>query len=359
MIRSLSVLLLAAVPTIALAQPGPITPEPLAPEPLRPPGTGPDGSVPLPRDATQPGGTEAVSEAGAAPAAAPDDASTAEPPQKPALFDYPPAGTPAPEDPAAEARAVPAQGLLFAPTARMLEAGAISAAGAIDTVGGAQLELKVGLGGVAEFGIGSTDHIRARDCATCDARTVRLVPMARFVMGLPEHRLFRHQPALAIGFQKSFTRKHDARSSRYAMLYLVASKKLGSAHLHGGALIWDGEISRADDSTVTLHAEPLSKRIRPTAGFEVLARDRSHVIVDLTWNPELQLARELANPDTLRLRPMLSWGVRYAAARRVALEAGVRVPDIGDANLLDAQIFAQLRVASRPIIAALEGRRGS
>lgn len=355
MIRSLSVLLLTAVPTLALAQPGPIAPEPLEPEPTRPPS--PDGSAPLPRAAEQPAAPEAVSDSGpATEASGNQDAGP-----KPALFDYPPTGTPAPEvdDPAALAREQPAQGLLFAPTARMLEAGAISAAGAIDTVGGAQLELKVGLGGVAEFGIGSTDHIRARDCATCDARTVRLVPMARFVMGLPEHRLFRHQPALAIGFQKSFTRKHDARSSRYAMLYLVASKKVGSAQLHGGALIWDGEIARADDSLVTLHSEPLSKRVRPTAGFEVLARERSHVIVDLTWNPELRIARDLAEADSLRLRPMLSWGVRYAAARRVALEAGVRVPDIADANLLDAQIFAQLRVASRPIIAALEDKRGS
>ena len=143
------------------------------------------------------------------------------------------------------------------------------------------------------------------------------------------------------------------------MLYLVASKRLGSTNLHGGALIWDGVIQRDDDSEVTLHDEPLAKRIRPTAGFEVLARKRSHVIVDLTWNPELQIARELANTDSLRLRPMLSWGVRYAAARRVALEAGVRVPDIGDANLLDAQIFAQLRVASRAITTALEGLQGS
>lgn len=349
MIRPLSVLLLTAVPTFALAQPGPIAPEPLGPEPSGPP----DAEVPMPKDSTQP----AAPEAEARPATTSGETAA----QKPELFDYPPTGTPevSAGDLAVQASEQPAQGLLFAPTARMLEAGAISAAGAIDTVGGAQLELKVGLGGVAEFGIGSTDHIRARDCASCDARTVRLVPMARFVMGLPEHRLFRHQPALAIGFQKSFTRKHDARSSRYAMLYLVASKKLGSAHLHGGALIWDGEIARADDSMVTLHSEPLSKRVRPTAGFEVLARDRSHVIVDLTWNPELRIARDLADADSLRLRPMLSWGVRYAAARRVALEAGVRVPDIGDANLLDAQIFAQLRVASRPIIAALEDKRGS
>ena len=358
MIRALSVLLLASVPTAALAQPTPIPPEPLR-DPA--PATSPASPAP---GAAGPGDVrdgDVGAEGAPAAASTPED-QQAGTPARPELFDYPTAdgaakaasGAPAPS-----ILAQPAQGLLFAPTARMLDAGAISASGAIDTVGGAQLELKIGLGGVAEFGIGSTDHIRVRDCATCDARTVRLVPMARFVMGLPEHRLFRHQPALAIGFQKSFTRKHDDRASRYAMLYLVGSKKLGSANLHGGALIWDGVIQRDDDSEVTLHGEPLSKRIRPTAGVEVLARERSHVIVDLTWNPELQVARDLANPDSLRLRPMLSWGVRYAAASRIALEAGVRVPDIGDANLLDAQIFAQLRVASRAITTALEGLQGS
>lgn len=252
----------------------------------------------------------------------------------------------------------PAEGLLFAPTARMLEAGAISASGAIDTVGGAQLELKIGLGGVAEFGIGSTDHIRVRDCSDCDARIVRFVPMARFVMGLPEHRLFKHQPALALGFQKSFTRNHDGRASRYAGLYMVASKRFGTASVHGGAMLLDGVIQRKDDSEVALHDRSLSKVVRPYGGFEILARERSHVIVDLTWNPELEIARDLASPDRIKLRPMLSWGVRYAASTRTALEAGVRVPDISDANLLDAQIFAQLRLSSRAISSAIEGLQG-
>jgi hypothetical protein len=251
------------------------------------------------------------------------------------------------------------EGLLFAPTARMLEAGALSASAAIDTVGGAQLDLKIGLGGVAEFAIGSTDHIRVRDCNDCDARTVRLVPMARFVMGLPEHRLFRHQPALALGFKKSFTRNHDDRASRYANLYVVASKRLGTANLHAGVMAWDGVIQRDDDNEVALHDGPLRKVVRPYGGFEVLARERSHVIVDLTWNPELRITPSLAGTDQIRLRPMLSWGVRYAASTRVALEAGVRVPDISDANLLDAQIFAQLRIASRAITTAIEGLQGN
>jgi hypothetical protein len=280
------------------------------------------------------------------------------PPASAPLFEYP---QPDPGASVARPRGKDAavEGLLFAPTARMLEAGVISSSAAIDTVGGAQLELKIGLGGVAEFGIGSTDHIRVRACDSCDARAVRFVPMARFVMGLPEHRMFRHQPALALGFQKSFTRNHNARSSRYASLYMVASKRLGTAHLHGGLMVWDGVILRGDDSEVALHSGPLSKMIRPYGGFEVLARERSHVLVDLTWNPELKISPNLADPDGIRLRPMLSWGVRYAASRRVALEAGVRVPDIGNANLLDAQIFAQLRFASRAIANAIEDLQGS
>ena len=43
--------------------------------------------------------------------------------------------------------------------------------------------------------------------------------------------------------------------------------------------------------------------------------------------------------DQIQLRPELSWGVRYQVADWMHLESGVRVPDIGNANLLDAQIF--------------------
>ena len=331
MIRTLSLVMLCLAPA-ALVQAQPLLPDagqPAAPAdpatPAAPPDQPIDGTT-VPADGTQPG------------------------PRSAPLFEAPRAD---PYLAAAEGGAV--EGLLFAPTARMLEAGAISASAAIDTVGGAQLDLKIGLGGVAEFGIGSTDHIRVRDCESCDARIVRFVPVARFVMGLPEHRLFRHQPALALGFQKSFTRNHDDRASRYASLYMVASKRIRTANLHGGVMVWDGVIQRDDDSEVSLHSGPVSKMLRPYGGIEVLARERSHVIVDLTWNPELEIARDLSDRDQIKLRPMLSWGVRYAASPRVALEAGVRVPDISDANLLDAQIFAQLRIASRAISSAIEG----
>ncbi len=336
--RMTLVLMLCVAPAAARAQLLPdATPGPASPTQATPEDEHPVAPAPLfePPPATPPGSERDGKPSPPAP-----------------LFEPPPT---APPGAGLDRRAV---GLLFAPMARMLEAGAISASGAIDTVGGAQLELKIGLGGVAEFGIGSTDHIRVRDCSDCDARIVRFVPMARFVMGLPEHRLFKHQPALALGFQKSFTRNHDGRASRYAGLYMVASKRFGTASVHGGAMLLDGVIQRKDDSEVALHDRSLSKVVRPYGGFEILARERSHVIVDLTWNPELEIARDLASPDRIKLRPMLSWGVRYAASTRTALEAGVRVPDISDANLLDAQIFAQLRISSRAISSAIEGLQG-
>lgn len=335
MIRTLTLVMLCLAPA-ALARAQPILPDAGPPAPADAPAS-PSPAPPAGASSSEPGTPLAPYGDADAPRSAP-------------LFEAP---RPAEEIAAAEGMAV--EGLLFAPTARMLEAGGLSASAAIDTVGGAQLDLKIGLGGVAEFGIGSTDHIRVRDCSDCDARIVRFVPVARFVMGLPEHRLFRHQPALALGFQKSFTRNHDDRKSRYASLYMVASKRIGTANVHGGVMVWDGVIQRDDDSEVALHDGPVSKMLRPYGGFEILARERSHVIVDLTWNPELEVARSLTDPDQIKLRPMLSWGVRYAASSRVALEAGVRVPDISDANLLDAQIFAQLRIASRAITAAIEG----
>jgi hypothetical protein len=319
----------------------------------------PTASQPSPAEvpATSPPSDAADATTSEGPATADTTAATAAPapanPEAP-LFSYPDADPkssgPSPPRPRPQEQ----RGLLFAPTAYMLGAGEISSASALDTSGGAQLDLKLGLGGVAEFSIGATDHIRARDCSSCDARTVNFVPMARFVMGLPEHRLVRHQPALALGFQKSFTRDHDERSTRYATLYIVASKRLGTSHFHAGAMLWDGVIER-DSSEVALHDGPVRKMLRPYGGFEVLARERSHVLMELTWNPELTLARDqAAAADKIRLRPMLSWGVRYATTPRVAMEAGVRVPDIGDANLLDAQIFAQLRLTSRFLADALE-----
>jgi hypothetical protein len=52
------------------------------------------------------------------------------------------------------------------------------------------------------------------------------------------------------------------------------------------------------------------------------------------------------NANRIRLKPVLSWGVRYEVARWMRLESGVRLPDIGEANLLEAQIFGQITFTS-------------
>ena len=62
-------------------------------------------------------------------------------------------------------------------------------------------------------------------------------------------------------------------------------------------------------------------------------------------------------PNRTRLRPILSWGVRYDLASWAQLQSGVRVPDIGDANLLDAQIFGQLTLINRSIERVVDRQR--
>jgi hypothetical protein len=51
---------------------------------------------------------------------------------------------------------------------------------------------------------------------------------------------------------------------------------------------------------------------------------------------------------------VLSWGVRTQLAKWMRLEAGVRLPDIGEANLLDAQIFGQVTFTSSALRSAVD-----
>ncbi|MEZ4366862.1 MAG: hypothetical protein R2939_11305 [Kofleriaceae bacterium] len=254
-----------------------------------------------------------------------------------ALLASPPAPAPLPEL---------ELGLLVAPSARMLPGGAITATTGIDTGGGFEGDVRAGLGGVAEFGVATTDRLRVRVCPTCDAGAVHWSTSARFVMGVDDERLFRGQPALALGFEKSFRNAHDARESRFASLYLVASRRVGRAVLHAGGVVWDAELVRDDGGgAVALHDGAFGRMVRPFGGVDILARERAHVMADVSWLPELRL--DDGGADRITLRPMLSWGVRYQASPRVLFEAGARVPDIGAADLLDAQIFVQARLVSR------------
>ena len=103
---------------------------------------------------------------------------------------------------------------------------------------------RVGLGDVAEFGVATTDQVRARatrpdDSPSGSSRTSR----RRFAWASPRTGCSTTQPGVTLGFRKSFERNHDGFKTRIAELTLVASKHLGKrAAIHVGGAFWDASL---------------------------------------------------------------------------------------------------------------------
>lgn len=324
-------------PALARAQPVPPDPYPLPPDGPKPDGPKPDDPKP---DGPKPDGPKAD---GPNPAGDPDKLPTVAKPDD----GYDPNKKKEHKDPA---RPIDMPVVLTTPTGWLLPAAVLYSKTALDTAGGVTSDNRVGLGDVAEFGVATTDEVRARSDA--DARAQRIQPYltASFRLGVAENRLFEHQPGITLGFMKSFERNHDNEKTRIAELTLVASEHLGRrVAVHVGGAFWDASLqSNATDAgpEITLHDQPnhWSKQIRAFGGIQVEPIDRSLILIDLGWAPEFCYA--CAPGDQIRLRPELSWGVRYQVADFMQLESGVRVPDIGSANLLDAQIFGGITFTS-------------
>lgn len=243
--------------------------------------------------------------------------------------------------------------VLTTPTGWLLPAAVIYSRTSIDTGGGVTSDNRVGLGDVAEFGLATTDAVRERDNAA-DKSVDRIQPYvtASFRLGVAEDRLFDQQPGITLGFRKSFERNHDGFKTRIAELTLVMSKHLGkNAAIHVGGAFWDasleGELEEGSGTRreLTFHDGPTRNQLRAFGGIEVRPLPRSQILIDLGWAPEF-CYRCSEDADKIKLRPTLSWGVRYAVADFMNLESGVRVPDIASANLLDAQIFGQITFTS-------------
>jgi len=238
--------------------------------------------------------------------------------------------------------------VLTTPTGWLLPAAVLYSRTGLDTGGGVTSDNRVGLGDVAEFGVSTTDQIRARtdlynNGKSTTATAIQPYVAATFRMGVAEHRLFDEQPGIVLGFRKSFER-HDANfATRVAELTLVASKHLGDrVALHVGGAFWDASLT-GDNVDAAFHDHntfQLSDQIRAFGGIQVKPIAKSEILVDLGWAPEF--CYQCTGSSQIRLRPELSWGVRYEVADFMHLESGVRVPDIGSANLLDAQIFGQV-----------------
>jgi hypothetical protein len=232
--------------------------------------------------------------------------------------------------------------VLSIPTGWLLPAAVLYSKTSIDTGGGVSSDTRVGLGDVAEFGIATTDQVRARTEPTDHAERIQPYLLASFRMGVTEDRLFAGQPGLTLGFRKSFERNHDDEKTRIAELTLVASRRIGPrTAIHVGGAFWDASLQPAGGDEVTLHGGNDQRRqVRPFGGIQIQPIDKSEILIDLSWGPEF--CYHCTDNDQIRLRPQLSWGVRYHVADWMLLESGVRVPDIGAANLLDAQIFGSL-----------------
>ena len=297
--------------------------------------------------ATAGGAAPAVDPAAPAPAppTAPEGA-IGEDPYAPVI----PSGPPPPPLPP-----IPQPEVLAVPTGWILPAAVLYTKVGLDTGGGVSADSRIGLGDVAEFGVSTTDAVRERtDDADLTPSRIQPYFAATFRMGLAERRLFAAQPAVALGFRKSFERHHDGYQTRIAELTLVASKHVGDRFaFHVGGSFWDASLAGPIDGesggprTITLHGfNELGRQLRPFGGIEIEPLPHSQILVDVGWAPELcylctNPGGTNADGRKIRLRPVLSWGVRYFVTRGTRIEAGVRVPDIGDANLLDAQIFGQ------------------
>ncbi len=243
--------------------------------------------------------------------------------------------------------------VLTIPTGWLLPAAVLYSKTSLDTGGGVNSDTRVGLGDVAEFGVATTDGVRERDNDD-DTSAARIQPYvtASFRLGVSEGRLFVHQPGITLGFRKSFERNHNDFKTRIAELTLVASKKIGKhTAFHVGGAFWDASLEGRLDgnageiSEVTFHGGDYKRQIRAFGGIEVHPLEKSQILVDLGWTPEF-CYRCTGADAKISLRPTLSWGVRYEVADWMHLESGVRVPDIGSANLLDAQIFGQITFTS-------------
>ncbi len=317
-----SLVVLVAIGAVALAQP--TGDEPVAPGPAPAPASPPPGSD-MPRDPY-------VEPVPAPPPPAP-------PPK------------PRPKDPH-----VDSPENFLSPTAWLLPAAVLYSRTSIDTGGGLANDSRVGLGDVAEFGVASLDTVRVRTDATSEPAQLQPYFTASFRMGVAEHRLFADQPGLVLGFRKSFRHDEPDFKTRVAELTLVASKHFGSrAAITVGGAFWDAELI-TPTRTETLHGySNINRQLRAFGSVEARPFDKSEIVVDLGYAPVF--CPVCVDGEGIRLRPQLAWGVRYEVSDFMRLESGVRVPDIGDFNLLNAQIFGQVTFTSWAIRHAVDDIR--
>jgi len=237
-----------------------------------------------------------------------------------------------------------------APTARLLPAGVVYAGVGVDSDGTPSASATIGLGDVAEFGVSSTSVVRSQ--STSDQLPEAILPYvtATFRMGVREDLVFPYQPAVVLGFRKSFTRDEQGMRSRVAELFLITSKRIGAkTQLHLGVTLWDASLLDLSGpaTPVFLHDQGVGSQLRGILAAEVAVKPRAEIMVETTWAPTFDYEQESIEPTA-----RFAFGVRWQALDWLALESGVSIADIGNRNLLPATIFGQVRVINRTLARA-------
>ena len=264
----------------------------------------------------------------------------------------------------AKASAVPSDNdtvIFKSHTGHLLKAGTMHTSSSLDTSGGFASSVGFGLGGVADFRLSTLDSIREKIPGLDESSRVSPYITATFKVGVEEDRLFEKQPALALGFRKSFEHQSNGYSTQMAQLYLVASQALGSSvKVHVGASMWDASIKEdgwqgdQKPTAVYLHDQGFKKMVRPFGGLEIKALPRSDILIEFDWVPEY-----VYETKKTELNAMLAWGVRYRAVPWLHIKSGVRIPEIQTGSLLGAQIFVQADLKYSPFEKWLDANRRS
>jgi len=233
--------------------------------------------------------------------------------------------------------------LVSSPTGYLVPAKAIYARATIDDAGRPSSDARLGLGDVAEFGLDTVDATvstgaagRARGASVATADEPRRYLAAQFRIGVREDALFRHQPAVALGFRKTFERDVGDTSSRLAELHLALSVHAGAAvTLHAGLVLWDASLERDGEPPTLFHDQGVRDQLRPFGAVEVRASDRTAFLADLGWTPHLA-------PGHVSLAPVIGAALRHTLGHGVTLAGGLR------AARGDVALFGQASFLLRP-----------
>ncbi len=180
--------------------------------------------------------------------------------------------------------------VVTAPTAWLPAEGSAIGSASLDHRGGGSIELGYGLGGLAALALGADD----------DAG--RWQPRACFRVGAKQDAAFDGAPALVLGARVTIGGSGD----RDAELYVIASRTLGFARVHAGAIALDARRG----------ASVMGATVRPLAALELVPPQypRTTLVADLAWLPK---------DDASAPAWIAGWGVRYQALAWGSIELDV------------------------------------